>query len=144
MGAIFALINLVIPCTTRESAAMNTSTGTSISSDRKRQIVDELVGKIVSRTVTAMENFPEDLPLISRSCIVLSNLSIIEHYRITLLWTEGCYRMLILIRNTYAHNNMVRRSVDGTLDNLRSLLAKDKSLRERFLVFMKQGETFTD
>jgi len=134
--ALFALINLVIPCTKKRSSESSETHSSSEKSER--QIVDELVEKIVDSVVTAMDNFTQDEPLIARSCIVLNNLSIIEHYRTTLLWSTGCYKMLHLIRRVYAHNNVVRRSVDGILDNLRQLLTKDRSLYTRFITFMKQ------
>jgi len=137
--ALFALINLVIPCTKKGSSE---SSDTCLSSEKsERQIVDELVGKIVDSVVRAMYNFTKDEPLIARSCIVLNNLSIIEHYRATLLWSTGFYKMIHLIRGLYVHNNVVRRSVDGTLDNLRQILTKDRSLYVRFLAFMKQSNT---
>ena len=99
-----------------------------------------MAGKIVHSVVTAMNNFTQDEPLIARSCIVLNNLSIIEQYRPTLLWSTGCYKMLNLIRRIYAHNNVVRRSVDGILDNLRQLLSKDRYMCMRFVAFIKQDE----
>ena len=137
--ALFALINLVVPCkypTNEIPSATDERRGlVSRVSDRplsEKEALDGLVGDITALVVSAMKNFCSSETILNRACLVLHNLSQSQDYHSTLLWTPHCYQMLEWCITNYPTDQVLRRSAVSTLHRLQVALSADRSLRARF------------
>jgi len=147
--ALFALINLVVPCKYPTGAARSfpshvspssTSSTYSASGERamnEKEILDELVGEVVGLVVSAMKNFSSSETILNRACLVLHNLSQSQDYITTLLWTPCCYQMLEWCITNYPTDQVRRRSAVSTLHRLQVVLSSDNNLRVRFAESMR-------
>ena len=147
--ALFALINLVVPCKYPTGAARSfpshdssSSTASTYSASGERamnetEILDELVGEVVGLVVSAMKNFCSSETILNRACLVLHNLSQSQDYITTLLWTPCCYQMLEWCITNYPNDQVRRRSAVSTLHRLQVVLSSDNNLRVRFAESMR-------
>jgi hypothetical protein len=146
--ALFALINLVVPCkyptgTARSfpSHDSNSSTSTYSASGEQamneKEILDEIVGEVIGLVVSAMKNFCSSETILNRACLVLHNLSQSQDYITTFLWTPYCYQMLEWCITNYPTDQVRRRSAVSTLHRLQVALASDNNLRVRFAESMR-------
>ncbi|KAL7579044.1 hypothetical protein ACA910_019083 [Epithemia clementina (nom. ined.)] len=138
--ALFALINLVIPCPPANYAngAAASSTANSIGGDASaedfsaREVLDDMVEQIVELVVLAMKNFCSSESILNRACLVLHNLSLTTDYHGALLWTPSCYEMLEWCLSNYRNDQVLQQSAAGTLHRLQITLSSNESLRSRF------------
>jgi hypothetical protein len=152
--ALFALINLVVPCkyptgTARSfpSHVSNSSTSTDSASGEQemneKEILDELVGEVIGLVVSAMKNFCSSETILNRACLVLHNLSQSQDYIATLLWTPHCYQMLEWCITNYPTDQVRRRSAVSTLHRLQVTLSGDAGMRVRFAESMRVEQEFS-
>lgn len=161
--ALFALINLVIPCKfyrirTRGvplitifphdlfltcNAAVNLPDAAEerrlqehlgeINDTSEKEMLDESVTQIANLVVVAMKNFCSSEAILNRACLVLHNLSLTQDYHTTLLWTPNCYQMLEWCLANYRTDQVLQQSAAGTLHRLQVTLSQDENLRTRFV-----------
>lgn len=136
--ALFALINLVIPC---PAAISNTANGAAAGGvacmdagedPSAREVLDETVEQVVELVVLAMKNFCSSESILNRACLVLHNLSLTPDYHGALLWTPSCYEMLEWCLCNYHHDQVLQQSAAGTLHRLQLTLSSSEKLRLRF------------
>ena len=137
--ALFALINLVIPCqsTLNENGGGSATGSAGSNSDAGedssvREVLDEMVEQIVELVVLAMKNFCSNESILNRACLVLHNLSLTADYHSTLLWTPSCYAMLEWCLSNYRNDQVLQQSAAGTLHRLQLTLSSSENLRSRF------------
>jgi hypothetical protein len=146
--ALFALINLVVPCkyptgTGRSfpsHVSISNASSYSASGERamnEKEILDELVGEVIGLVVSAMKNFCSSETILNRACLVLHNLSQSQDYITTLLWTPYCYQMLEWCISNHPTDQVRRRSAVSTLHRLQLRLSSDNNLRDRFAESMR-------
>jgi hypothetical protein len=142
--ALFALINLVVPCKyptgAGEACSFPSHVSNSSSGERamnEKEILDELVGEVIGLVVAAMKNFCSSETILNRACLVLHNLSQSQDYITTLLWTPHCYQMLEWCITNYPTDQVRRRSAVSTLHRLQVTLSNDNNLRARFAESMR-------
>lgn len=86
-----------------------------------------------------MKNFCTSEAILNRACLVLHNLSLVEDYHTTLLWTPNCYQMLQWALGNYGHDHVLQRSATGALQRLQATLADD-DLRVRFQATLRSQQ----
>lgn len=126
--ALFALINLVVPCEQQQTSTEST----------ERHILDDAVNEVTSLVVAAMEKFCAVKDVLNRACLVLHNLSLIREYHSALLWTPHCYPMLLWAVKNPQNDPIIDSSARGTLQRLNHTLADDEDLRVRFSNWIKE------
>merc|ERR1712238_366701 len=127
--ALFALINLVIPCATSSTSSTTSSLVGEIGESSEKENLDESVGQIANLVVVAMKIFCSSEAIMNRACLVLHNLSLNDEYHRTLLQTPNCYQMLECCIGNYKNDNVLQQSAGGTLLRLRMSLTNDNNLR---------------
>jgi hypothetical protein len=125
--ALFALINLVVPCKHPKKLCINHA-----KYETEKDVLDDFVGEIVNLVVLAMKDFCSSETILNRACLVLHNLAQNTEYLMILLWTPHCYQMLEWCITNYPTDQVLRRSAVSTLHRLQVLLAGNESLRNRF------------
>lgn len=135
--ALFALINLVIPC---EQTASSSSATVSTEESSEKEILDECVGQIANLVVVAMKNFCSSEAIMNRACLVLHNLSLNDEYHRTLLWTPNCYQMLEWAMGNYRFDQVLQQSAGGTLQRLQRTLRGDRDLHIRFSASIRANQ----
>lgn len=130
--ALFALINLVVPCEHQQQQGPSMPNLGSSKISLERQILDDAVSEVASLVVSAMEKFCVVKDVLNRACLVLHNLSLISEYHSALLWTPHCYQMLLWASNNHQNDKIIMQSASGTLQRLNHTLADDEDLRMRF------------
>ena len=128
--ALFALINLAIPCKT--SAVTKHTPSQKI----ERRVLDESVEEMCTLVVAALRNFHTNAIIRNRACLVLHNLSLTPEYLPTLLWTPFCYKMLSESSINYDSDHVLGRSALGGKRRLDEFLSKDSQLRLRFTTWI--------
>jgi len=145
--ALFALINLVIPRVDGAPAApaaaeappngaaqqqpdMDVDDDDDTSTEK--EVLDELVERIVELVVRAMKTFCSSESILNRACLVLHNLSLRQEYHPSLLWTPNCYQMLEWCMSNYRSDQVLQQSAAGTLHRLQLTLSSSETLRHRF------------
>jgi len=126
--ALFALINLVVPCEQQQTSTEST----------ERHILDDSVNEVTSLVVAAMEKFCVIKDVLNRACLVLHNLSLIREYHSALLWTPHCYQMLLWAVKNPQNDPIIDSSARGTLQRLNHTLADDDDLRVRFSNWIRE------
>lgn len=125
--ALFALINLVIPSV--RSVNQDEEENNDVS---EKEMLDAVVGRVVSLVVAAMKNFCSSEAILNRACLVLHNISLSQSYHNALLWTPNCYQMLEWCLSNYKGDQVLQQSAAGTLHRLQVTLSNDERLRLRF------------
>jgi hypothetical protein len=135
--ALFALINLVVPCKFPKPLhpGVNGAKGRT-----EKDVLDENVGAIVNLVVVAMKNFCSCETMLNRACLVLHNLSQNPEYLTSLLWTPHCFQVLEWCIANYPTDQVLRRSAVSTLHRLQVLLTANESLRARFAKSILRSE----
>jgi len=133
--ALFALINLVIPC---EHTTNVREDGRKTRTSIEKEMLDENVGKIAQLVVLAMKNFCTTKAILNRACLVLHNLSLNREYHSTLLWIPSCYEMLQWTMTNYPNDKVIEQSASGTLQRLQQTLREDGDLRQKFCVWLNR------
>jgi hypothetical protein len=126
--ALFALINLVVPCEQQQTSTEST----------ERHILDDAVSEVTLLVVAAMEKFCVIKDVLNRACLVLHNLSLIREYHSALLWTPHCYQMLLWAVKNPQNDPIIDSSARGTLQRLNHTLADDEDLRVRFSNWIRE------
>lgn len=127
--ALFALINLAIPC--KIQAASNNAGKT------EKDVLDESVQEICNLVVTALKNFHHSCETIkNRAFLVLHNLSLTPDYLPILLWTPYCYKLLTQYADNEESDKVLRKSAMSTKRRLDDLLSQDSSMRTRFATWL--------
>jgi hypothetical protein len=134
--ALFALINLVIPC--EQSANLHEDGMTSRVAVEKGML-DENVGQITHLVVAAMKNFCTTKAILNRACLVLHNLSLNREYHSTLLWAPNCYEMMQWTMTNYPNDRVIEQSTSGTLQRLQQTLREDEDLRVKFCAWLSKS-----
>lgn len=128
--ALFALINLVIPSVRSNNQDEDDEEEKNDTSEK--EMLDEVVGRVVSLVVAAMKNFCSSEAILNRACLVLHNISLSPSYHGALLWTPNCYQMLEWCLSNYKGDRVLQQSAAGTLHRLQLTLSNDERLRLRF------------
>lgn len=124
--ALFALINLVIP------SVRNANQEEENNDVSEKEMLDAVVGRVVSLVVASMKNFCSSEAILNRACLVLHNISLSQSYHGALLWTPNCYQMLEWCLSNYKGDQVLQQSAAGTLHRLQMTLSNDERLRLRF------------
>lgn len=135
--ALFALINLVIPCSSSSSTAVSAG---EIGESSEKEILDESVGHIANLVVVAMKIFCSSEAIMNRACLVLHNLSLNDEYHRILLWTPNCYQMLEWAMGNYRFDQVLQQSAGGTLQRLQRTLRNDRDLHVRFSASIRANQ----
>ena len=164
--ALFALINLVIPCKCLKSFRVlkfshrltslvalavrlnREETGAvelpqhivEVPDDSEKEIIDEFVGEISTTVVQAMKNFCSSEAILNRACLVLHNLSLSTTYHSKLLLTPNCYQMLEWSLANYRADRVLQQSALGTLQRLQLTLSNDENLRLKFMQVLQSQQ----
>lgn len=128
--ALFALINLVIPCTGNEGR--QGSIQESVDDTNERDVLDEMVHQIIDLVVLSIKNFCANEAILNRACLVLHNLSLTPSYHAAMLSTPTCYQMLEWCLSNFRTDQVLQQSAAGTLHRLQMALSSDVGLRTRF------------
>ena len=143
--ALFALINLVIPCSNQSQndalSPAQSNLREIMSESSEKEILDESVGQITNLVVVAMKNFCSSEAIMNRACLVLHNLSLNYQHHTTLLWTPNCYQMLEWAMGNYRYDQVLQQSAGGTLQRLQCTLRGNRELHTRFSAFIRQQQT---
>ena len=131
--ALFALINLVVPC--KDPEPFDEESGRT-----ERDVLDEWSAEIARLVVAAMENFCNSERILNRACLVLHNLSQSHEYVASLLWTPHLYQMLEWCMTNHPTYNVLRRSATSTLNRIQLYLSQNPSERQRFLQHLAQQQ----
>jgi hypothetical protein len=140
--ALFALINLVIPCVSLpdiDNAALQDQLG-EVNNPTEKEVLEENVDLITNLVVVAMKNFCSSEAILNRACLVLHNLSLTEEFHRTLLWTPNCYQMLEWCLANYRMDRVLQQSAGGTLFRLQTTLSSDSDLRTRFTASLQSQD----
>jgi len=141
--ALFALINLSIPCSNQnqeEPTSLESNLEEILSKVSEKEILDESVGQVSNLVVVAMKNFCGDETVMNRACLVLHNLSLNDQYHTTLLWTPNCYQMLEWAMGNYRYDQVLQQSARGSLRRLQRTLRNNDDLRRRFSMFIRSQQ----
>jgi len=141
--ALFALINLSIPCSTKTQPGPTSPTSNLVeilSEVSEKEILDESVGQVSNLVVVAMKNFCSNEAVMNRACLVLHNLSLNDQYHTTLLWTPNCYQMLEWAMGNYRYDQVLQQSASGTLQRLQRTLRNNYDLFRRFSMFIRSQQ----
>ena len=158
--ALFALINLAIPCeyhcifssislfyapqvlTIRclMLTADNQSGDSSAQEEDEERPLDKHIHTIAALVVKAMKQFCASLAILNRACLVLHNLSLTDEYSASIMWTPSCYQMLKWCQANYPSDQVLQSSASGTLQRFQQTLSKDTEKRKRFLEFIKSQQ----
>ena len=137
--ALFALINLVIPCASSNSLQQQqqqqqgqTSPQQDTDESTEREVLDEMVDQIIDLVVLCIKNFCSNEAILNRACLVLHNLSLTPSYHTAMLQTPTCYQMLEWCLSNYRTDQVLQQSAAGTLHRLQVALSNDEGLRSRF------------
>jgi hypothetical protein len=128
--ALFALINLVIPCTSSDD--QQGSIQESGDETSERDFLDEMVYQIIDLVVLSIKNFCANEAILNRACLVLHNLSLTPSYHAAMLATPTCYQMLEWCLSNFRTDQVLQQSAAGTLHRLQMALSSDAGLRSRF------------
>jgi hypothetical protein len=131
--ALFALINLVVPC--KDPEPFDIETGRT-----ERDVLDERTPEIAHLVVAAMENFCDSERILNRACLVLHNLSQSQEYVPTLLWTPHLYQMLEWCIANHPTDMVLKRSAMNTLNRMQLYLSQNPGERQRFLQSLAQHQ----
>jgi len=129
--ALFALINLVIPCVTNNN---NQEESKSDSGDESSEgdVLDDMVDQIIDLVVLSIKNFCANEAILNRACLVLHNISLTPSYHAAMLQTPTCYQMLEWCLGNFRTDQVLQQSAAGTLHRLQVALSNDDVLRSRF------------
>lgn len=127
--ALFALINLVVPCKSLKPLHPMVN---RVQGRTEKDVLNDHLSEIIALVITAMTNFWSSETILNRACLVLHNLSQSEDNLAYILWTPYCYQMLEWCITNYATDEVLRRSATSTLQRLQVLLSANESLRTRF------------
>jgi hypothetical protein len=127
--AMFALINLVVPCKVPKRLSRQAS-GSNFETEK--DVLEDSVNEITNLVVIAMKNFCSCETILNRACLVLHNISQSPDYLTQMLWTPHCYQMLEWCIANHPTDQVLRRSAMSTLHRLQVLLSENESLRRRF------------
>ena len=136
LRALFALINLVVPCEHQQQQQPQQSSSYSFPTrSLERQILDDTVNDVTPLVVAAMGKFCNVKDVLNRACLVLHNLSLVPEYHSTLLFTPHCYQMVKWTSANHQNDAVIQQSTSGTLQRLNRTLADDPSLSRKFSSF---------
>lgn len=167
--ALFALINLVIPCKLTDQILLGTrsrihshihiSTAVRLNQDdgdgatersndipnrlSEKEHIDESVQEIATIVVRAMKNFCSSEAILNRACLVLHNLSLTQEYHSMILLTPNCYQILEWTMANYRSDQVLQQSASGTLHRLQSTLSNDEDLRTKFAQQLQSQQQVT-
>ena len=133
--ALFALINLVIPCTGREDQQERNQERDDVN---ERAILDDMVDQIIDLVVLSIKNFCANEAILNRACLVLHNLSLTPSYHAAMLATPTCYQMLEWCLTNFRTDQVLQQSAAGTMHRLQMALSNDVGLRSRFALAVRQ------
>ena len=134
--ALFALINLVIPCTGNDG--QQGSIQESGDETNERDVLDEMVHQIIDLVVLSIKNFCANEAILNRACLVLHNLSLTPSYHAAMLATPTCYQMLEWCLTNFRTDQVLQQSAAGTMHRLQMALSNDVGLRSRFALAVRQ------
>jgi len=135
--ALFALINLVVPCRPSDFSNARIIDGTE-ATVAERAILDRLGSKIARLSVSAMTNFCSSETILNRGCLVVHNLSQSPAFMITLLETPHCYQILEWCVTSHSTDNVLRSSVSSTLHRMQMYLDEHPEEQERFALALER------
>lgn len=128
--ALFALINLAVPCRPYDFIHEPTIRGGDASREERR-VLDKLGPKIARLSVIAMKNFSNDEEILNRGCLVVHNLSQSPHFMPTLMENADCYNTLTWCLKNHFADRVLRRSISSTLDRMREYLFRNPEENRR-------------
>jgi len=131
--ALFALINLVIPCTTNNNNNQEDGRQTDSGEESSESdVLDDMVDQIIDLVVLSIKNFCANEAILNRACLVLHNISLTPSYHAAMLQTPTCYQMLEWCLGNFRTDQVLQQSAAGTLHRLQVALSNDVALRSRF------------
>lgn len=95
--ALFALINLVIPSVSVNGNAEEDGETVPLEDTSEREMLDDMVNRIIQLVVTSMKNFCASEAVLNRACLVLHNLSLTQG----MLCSTTCLLISVCQRLTY-------------------------------------------
>jgi len=131
--ALFALINLAVPCRKNDFVLDNSVNGVDASRTEK-ELLDKLGPRIARLTVKAMKKFWLEEDILNRGCLVVHNLSQSPHFMTTLMENADCYNTLTWCSKNYAADRVLYRSVSSTLDRMQDYLARNPEEQRRLAI----------
>eukprot|EP00536_Pseudo-nitzschia_multiseries_P014488 jgi/Psemu1/246124/estExt_Genewise1.C_7120008 len=135
--ALFALINLVVPCRPSDFLSDRIIDGRE-ATQVERAILDKLGGKIARLSVSAMTNFCSSETILNRGCLVVHNLSQSPAFMMTLLETPHCYQILEWCVTNHSTDNVLRSSVSSTLHRMQMYLDEHPEEQQRFSLSLER------
>ena len=138
--ALFALINLVVPCGEPRDQI---PPGQIDAFKAEKEMLDSNMNEIARLVVRAMKNFCSSETILNRACLVLHNISQNSEYLGTLLWTSHCYQMIEWCIVNHPTDQVLRRSAVSVLHRLQVLLSTSEVLRSRFRDFVRSEQQFS-
>lgn len=128
--ALFALINLAVPCRPHDFAVDNRINGVDACRE-ERQVLDKLGPRIARLSVMAMKNFWHEEDILNRGCLVVHNLSQCPQFIPALMEDADCYHTLSWCLENYDTDRVLLRSVSSTLDRMRDYLIRNPNENRR-------------
>lgn len=135
--ALFALINLVVPCRPSDFAIDRSMNGME-ATRLEKAVLTEFGPKIAQLSVTAMKNFCSSETILNRGCLVVHNLSQSPAFMSTLLETPHCFQILEWCVTNHSTDSVLRRSVSSTIARMQNYLDEHPEQQERFAVSLEQ------
>jgi len=146
--ALFALINLAVPCRRSDFIVADPNIDASEATRNEMIALRKLGRRITKLTTLAMKKFWSNEAILNRGCLVIHNLSQSSELMTTLLETPNCYQIVEWCTNHHPSiDKVLRRSVAGTLLRMQQYLDQHPDQRDRLLVSLEQQpnvETFGD
>eukprot|EP00934_Nitzschia_sp_Nitz4_P000927 Nitzschia sp. Nitz4//scaffold77_size91520//76689//79220//NITZ4_004903-RA/size91520-augustus-gene-0.70-mRNA-1//1//CDS//3329558030//927//frame0 len=121
--ALFALINLIIPCVNDDQDG-NLFEGNVVFDPVEMDIIGKFVDDVVKLVVRAMNHFRGSEVIMNRACLVLHNISLVPLYHSVLLETDNCCRLLEWCLENYRSDHVLQQSASGTIARLRQSMAR--------------------
>jgi hypothetical protein len=131
--ALFALINLVVPCGQPKDLVFAKDHS---EFKTEKEVLGNHMTEIVRLVVCAMKFFCSSETILNRACLVLHNISQNREYLGTLLWTPHCYQMVEWCIVNHPTDQVLRRSAVSVLHRLQVVLSESEILRTRFREFV--------
>mmetsp|Transcript_21327 Transcript_21327/g.44408 ORF Transcript_21327/g.44408 Transcript_21327/m.44408 type:complete len:589 (+) Transcript_21327:345-2111(+) len=144
--ALFCLVNFVVPADEggggpgggRQNALhlFHDRSGHGGSGDVPKTL-DAQLGGILETTIFCIYKWINNAEIVSRSTLILHNLSITENYERMLLLTPGCLNALRLINDVYQNYGRIKRITECIMHGLYEAMHRDEQLEIEYLSMNK-------
>ncbi len=127
--ALFALINLAVPCHETDFA-FDPSINAADAALQETLVLNSLRAKIANLSICAMKKFHTNESILNRGCLVIHNLSRSPECIRMLLDTPNCPQILQYCLENHSTDKVLRRSVYKTLQRMHYYLEQHPEVHD--------------